>query len=76
MARVIIYRTSVLGFAIQPDYMIDGKAVAASQPGGFVACDLPPGRHEIAVGNFAISNNLYGGGGSEKMTLARISHER
>jgi hypothetical protein len=68
MARVVIYRVSALGFAIQPDYMIDGKAVAASHPGGFVACDLPPGRHEIAVGNLPISNNLFGGG-SEKMTL-------
>jgi hypothetical protein len=68
MARVVIYRVSALGMAIQPDYLIDGKAVAASQPGGFVACDLAPGRHEIAVGNLAISNNLFGGG-SEKMLL-------
>jgi hypothetical protein len=68
MARVVIYRISALGVAIQPDYLIDGKAVAASAPGGFVACDLQPGRHEIAVGNLAISNNLFGGG-SEKMSL-------
>jgi Protein of unknown function (DUF2846) len=68
MARMVIYRTSAFGFAIQPDYVIDGKAVAASQPGGFIACDVPPGRHEIAVGNIAISNNLFGGG-SEKITV-------
>ncbi len=68
MARVVIYRVSAFGIAVQPDYLIDGKAVGPSQPGGFVACDVKPGRHEIAVGNLAISNNLFGGG-SEKMTL-------
>ncbi len=68
MARVVIYRVSPLGLAVQPDYLIDGKAVGASVPGGFVACDIPAGRHEIGVGNLAISNNLYGGG-SEKMIL-------
>lgn len=68
MARVVIYRVSAMGLAMQPDYLIDGKAVGSSQPGGFVACEVAPGRHEIAVGNLAISNNLFGGG-SEKMTL-------
>jgi Protein of unknown function (DUF2846) len=68
MARVVIYRVSASGIAIQPDYLVDGKAVASSQPGGFVACDVTPGKHQIAVGNFAISNNLWGEG-SEKMSL-------
>lgn len=66
-ARVVIYRTSPLGFAIQPDYLIDGKAVAPSQPNGFVVCNLKPGRHEIAVANMSLNVNLTGG--SDKLTL-------
>ena len=68
VARVVIYRKSVIGFAIQPDYIVDGKPVASSQPGGFLACDLPPGQHVIAVSNPAISNSLTGAG-SEKFAL-------
>jgi hypothetical protein len=68
VARVVIYRTSVIGLAVQPDYIVDGKPVAASQPGGFVSCDLQPGRHIIAVDNPGISNSLTGVG-SEKFTL-------
>jgi hypothetical protein len=68
VARVVIYRKSMIGLAVQPDYVVDSKSVAASQPGGFVACDLQPGRHIIAVSNPAISNNLTGVG-SENFTL-------
>lgn len=67
-ARLVIYRASFTGLAVQPNYVIDGKPVAASQPNGFVVCDLPPGRHEVAVANLAISNNLFGRG-SEEMTV-------
>jgi hypothetical protein len=68
IARVVIYRKSIMGFAIQPDYVVDGKSVAASQPGGFVSCDLQPGRHVIAVSNLAVSNSLTGVG-SENFSL-------
>jgi Protein of unknown function (DUF2846) len=68
IARLVIYRASSMGFAVQPDYMIDGKRAATSQAGGFVVCNLPPGHHEIAVDNLAISNNFFGSG-SEKMSI-------
>ena len=68
IARVVIYRKSMIGLAVQPDYVVDGKPVAASQPGGFVSCDLQPGRHIIAVSNPAISNSLTGVG-SENFSL-------
>ena len=68
VARVIIYRSSMIGLAVQPDYLVDGKPIAASQPSGFVTCDLQPGRHVIAVDNPGISNSLTGVG-SEKFTL-------
>ena len=67
-ARLVIYRSSVVGFAIQPDYVVDGRVIAGSQPAGFVACDLAPGRHEIAVANLPLTTNLFGHG-SEKMSL-------
>jgi hypothetical protein len=67
-ARLVIYRASAVGFAVQPNYEVDGKVIAGSQPAGFVVCDLPPGRHEVAVANLPLSNNLFGHG-SEKMTV-------
>jgi hypothetical protein len=67
-ARLVIYRSSAVGLAVQPDYVIDGKTVAASQPNGFVLCHLSPGRHEVAVSNFPLSNNFFGDG-AETMTV-------
>lgn len=67
-SRLVIYRTSALGFAIQPNYTVDGRVVANSQPGGFVMCDLAPGSHEVAVGNLPLSTNLFGHG-SEKVSI-------
>jgi hypothetical protein len=67
-ARLVIYRASAMGFAVQPNYVVDGRVVAASQPDGFVACDLPPGHHEVAVANMPLSSNLFGHG-SEKMSI-------
>jgi hypothetical protein len=57
-----------MGFAVQPDYVVDGRVIAASQADGFVACDLPPGHHEVAVANMPLSSNLFGHG-SEKMSI-------
>jgi len=67
-ARLVVYRSSALGFAIQPSYSVDGRSVGGSQAAGFVACDLPPGRHEVAVNNLPLSSNLFGQG-SEKVSL-------
>ena len=66
-ARLVVYRTSALGFAVQPDYMINGQRVAGSQPSGFIVCDLKPGRHEVAVNNTSFNINLFGG--SDKAML-------
>jgi hypothetical protein len=65
-ARLVIYRASALGFAVQPNYVVDGRVIAGSQPAGFVLCDLPPGPHEVAVNNMPLSSNLFGHG-SEKI---------
>ena len=67
-ARLVIYRSSALGFAVQPNYAVDGRVIGGSQAAGFVACELPPGRHEVAVNNLPLSSNLFGQG-SEKMSI-------
>jgi hypothetical protein len=67
-ARLVIYRSSAVGFAVQPSYSVDGKVIASSQPDSFVVCELPPGPHEIAVANLPLSTNLFGHG-SEKVTV-------
>jgi hypothetical protein len=67
-ARLVIYRSSAIGLAIQPDYVVDGNSVASSQPNGFVLCHLRPGRHEVSVSNMPFSSNLFGDG-AESMTV-------
>ncbi|MEZ5844797.1 MAG: hypothetical protein R3D27_13825 [Hyphomicrobiaceae bacterium] len=64
-SRLVLYRTSPLGFAIQPSYQVNGKAVAASQPNGFFVCELPPGRHEVSIANLNPSLT----GGSDKVAV-------
>jgi hypothetical protein len=66
--RLVIYRASTFGFAVQPNYVVDGRVIAGSQPAGFVVCDLPPGPHEVAVSNMPLSTNLFGHG-SEKVSV-------
>ena len=66
-ARLVIYRTSPLGFAVQPSYMVDGKPIAGSQPNGFIVCNLEPGRHKISVNNVKLNVNF--GGGTDKVTV-------
>lgn len=67
-ARLVIYRVSAMGIAVQPDYVVDGKPVASSQPNGFVMCHLPPGHHEVVVDNFPISFTPFSSG-SERMAV-------
>lgn len=67
MARVVIYRPSVVGFAVQPNYLVDGKAVAASAPQGFIVCNMAPGAHQLAVDNTQF--NVSFGSGSDQAKL-------
>jgi Protein of unknown function (DUF2846) len=67
-SRVVIYRASAMGLAVQPNYVVDGRVIAGSQPAGFVVCDLPPGHHEVVVNNMPLSSNLFGHG-SEKVSV-------
>ncbi|HEX5957829.1 MAG TPA: DUF2846 domain-containing protein [Hyphomicrobiaceae bacterium] len=68
-ARLVIYRTSPIGFLIQPDYLVDGRRVGNSQPGAFVVCDLRPGRHTLSVANVPIAIPLTTESDSMTVTL-------
>jgi Protein of unknown function (DUF2846) len=67
-SRLVIYRASALGFAVQPDYIVDGQRAGSSQPNGFVVCELPAGRHEVAVANMPLNIGIFAGG-SEKVEV-------
>ena len=47
--RVYIYRTTVLGAAVQPAVYLDGKVVGKAAPMGFVNVDCSPGIHRIGT---------------------------
>ena len=45
--RIYIYRTAILGAAIQPKVVINGEAVGKAVPKGFFYIDGKPGNYEI-----------------------------
>jgi hypothetical protein len=65
--RVVIYRTSPYGLAVQPTILVDGRAAGTDQPGGFLACDLTPGQHTLKIDNIAFYAAF--GDGTENATV-------
>lgn len=47
--RIYVYRTSVLGAAIQPSVKIDGIAVGNAVPQGYFFIDRPAGNYKIST---------------------------
>ena len=47
MGRIFIYRTTILGTAIQPEVKLNGKPVGKAVPKGFFYIDAPPGSYTI-----------------------------
>ena len=47
--RIFVYRSTVLGAAIQPTVKINGDAVGSAVPRGFFYVDRPPGDYEITT---------------------------
>ena len=45
--RIFIYRTAVLGAAVQPDIRLNGGVVGSAVPQGFFYLDRAPGNYEI-----------------------------
>ena len=63
--RLVVYRTAFAGFALQPDYTLNGVKIGVSQAKGFVMCDLKPGKYELSTPNPSINVKL--GGGTTKL---------
>jgi len=49
MARVYIYRTTIVGAAIQPDVMMNGQGIGSAVPKGFFYVDQPAGNYKIST---------------------------
>lgn len=48
--RLYVYReSSMMGAAIQPSVLVNGKVAGQSKPGGFFFVDLPPGSVEVST---------------------------
>jgi hypothetical protein len=45
--RIYIYRTAVMGAAVQPDVKLNGEVVGGAVPRGFFYVDRKPGAYEI-----------------------------
>ena len=49
MARLFVYRTALVGCAIQPAVKANDESVGKAVPGGFFYVDRPAGDYEISV---------------------------
>lgn len=47
--RIYIYRTALLGAAIQPEVRLNGEVVGAAVPNGFFYVDREPGDYKITT---------------------------
>jgi hypothetical protein len=47
--RVVFYRTTVFGAAVQPEVKLNGVTVGTAVPNGFFWADRPPGPIEIST---------------------------
>lgn len=49
MGRLYVYRSSMMGIAVQPDVTLDGQTVGSAVPEGFFYVDRPAGTYTIAT---------------------------
>jgi Protein of unknown function (DUF2846) len=49
MGRIIFYRTTVFGAAVQPDVKLNGEVVGTAKPRGFFYADRPAGDYEVST---------------------------
>lgn len=47
--RIFIYRTAVIGAAVQPDVRVNGEVVGSAVPQGFFYVDRPAGNYTITT---------------------------
>jgi hypothetical protein len=47
--RVFVYRTAVVGAAVQPDVKLNGEKIGSAVPKGFFYVDRPPGDYLVTT---------------------------
>lgn len=47
--RIYLYRTAVMGAAVQPDVMLNKEKIGSAVPGGFFFVDRAPGNYQIST---------------------------
>lgn len=47
--RLVVYRPSSFGGAVQPDVKLNGEVIGKSEPRGFFFVDRPAGRHVVSA---------------------------
>ncbi len=48
-ARIAVYRTSIMGFGVQPVVSVDGRKTGDCTPNAVFYVDVAPGSHEISA---------------------------
>lgn len=48
-SRLVVYRTGILGAAIQPKVLVDGQETDTCQPNKVFYVDVPAGRHTLSA---------------------------
>lgn len=49
LSRIVVYRDSILGFAVQPKVNVDGQPTGDCRPEGAFYVDIKPGKHEVSA---------------------------
>jgi hypothetical protein len=47
--RIYLYRTAVLGAAVQPDVKVNDQVIGSAVPGGYFFIDRPAGNYQIST---------------------------
>jgi len=47
--RIYLYRTAILGAAVQPDIKVNGEVIGSAVPKGFLYLDREPGKYQIVT---------------------------
>ena len=48
-ARIAVYRTGIMGAAVQPKVKVNGRKTGACQPNAVFYVDVPPGTYEVSA---------------------------
>jgi hypothetical protein len=55
-SRIVVYRTNIMGGAVQPQVIVDGSPTGVCQPGGAFYVDVKPGQHRVSASTESTSS--------------------